>query len=167
MCEYNIHWALYNAALSVWNGSQLQRWLSEYRFTQPQDAPKVVFLETHDTRLLTPPAQRLRGSAVTEALMDLAVFAGCQPMIWYDELERRESYYTGLLALRAELGGALEGWADTEAVTTDQPNVFAAARAGNAACSCWKTSAAIPPERIFPALPPSSAWIRRNRTVRK
>ena len=130
VCEYNIHWALYNAALSVWNGSQLQRWLSEYRFTQPQDAPKVVFLETHDTRLLTPPAQRLRGSAVTEALMDLAVFAGCQPMIWYDELERRESYYTGLLALRAELGGALEGWADTEAVTTDQPNVFAAARRG-------------------------------------
>ena len=62
--------------------------------------------------------------------MDLAVFAGCQPMIWYDELERRESYYTGLLALRAELGGALEGWADTEAVTTDQPNVFAAARRG-------------------------------------
>lgn len=131
VCEYNIHWALYNAALMVWNGSQLQRWFSEYRYTQPEGAPKVVFLETHDTRLLTPPAQRLRGSAVTEALMDLAVFWGCQPMIWYDELERRESYYTGLLALREELGSALDGWADTESVTTDQPNVFAAARRGD------------------------------------
>lgn len=130
VCEYNIHWALYNAALRVWNGSQLQQWFSEYRYTQPEGAPKVVFLETHDTRLLTPPAQRLRGSAVTEALMDLAVFWGCQPMIWYDELERRESYYTGLLALREELGDALSGWADTEAVTTDQANVFAAARRG-------------------------------------
>lgn len=130
VCEYNIHWALYNAALMVWNGSQLQRWCAEYRYTQPANAPKVVFLETHDTRLLTPPAQRLRGSAVTEALMDLAVFWGCQPMIWYDELERREGYYTGLLALREELGSALEGWADVEAVTADQANVFAAARRG-------------------------------------
>lgn len=130
VCEYNIHWALYNAALMVWNGSQLQRWFSEYRYTQPENSKKVVFLETHDTRLLTPPSQRLRGSAVTEALMDLAVFWGCQPMIWYDELERREAYYTGLLALREELGKNLDGWADTEAVTTDQSNVFVAVRKG-------------------------------------
>lgn len=132
VCEYNIHWALYHAALSKFSGGQLQRWLTCYQYTQPENALKVVFLETHDTRLLTPPAQRMRGSAVTEVLMDLAVFMGFQPMIWYEELERRYGYYQGLLKIKDRLSDELDVWADTKAVRASDDGVFCAVRFGKA-----------------------------------
>lgn len=131
MCEYNIHWALYNAALGIFKGGQLQRWLAAYRYTQLADSCRVVFLETHDTRLLTPVAQRLRGSAITEVLMDLAIFMGYKPMIWYEEIPRRKDYYRTVLALRESLLDELSGWADVERVRASHEDVFAAARAGS------------------------------------
>lgn len=128
VCEYNIHWALYNTALLKFSGRQLQKWLACYQYTQPKNSPKVVFLETHDTRLLTPPAQRMRGAAVTEVLMTLAVFMGFGSMIWYEELGRRSEYYKRLLKFRDGLADELDVWADTEAVKASDSGVFCAAR---------------------------------------
>lgn len=128
VCEYNVHWALYNAALGVFKGRQLQSWLSDYRYTQFENSCKVLFLETHDTRLLTPVSYRIRGAAVTENLMDLAVFMGYVPMIWYEEIPRRRAYYQKLLRVRQELGEALWSWADTDRIFADNENVFVASR---------------------------------------
>lgn len=127
-CEYNIHWALYHAAMGIFKGRQLQRWLAEYRYTQFEDSCKVLFLETHDTRLLTPIAFRIRGAAITENLMDLAVFMGYKPMIWYEEIARRKAYYQKLLALRETLEEELFCWADTDLIFAEHENVFVASR---------------------------------------
>lgn len=127
-CEYNIHWALYNTALGVYKGGQLQRWLSDYSYTQFENSCKVLFLETHDTRLLTPVSYRIRGAAVTENLMDLAVFMGYEPMIWYEELPYRRVYYQKLLSIKEELQEELSCWADTDRIFADNENVFVASR---------------------------------------
>ena len=127
-CEYNIHWALYHGAMGVFKGRQLQKWFSDYRYTQFSDSSKVVFLETHDTRLLTPIAHRIRGGAVTENLMELAVFMGYIPMIWYEELAPRKEFYRRLLALREKLWKELSDWADTDRIFAGDENVFAASR---------------------------------------
>ena len=131
VCEYNIHWALYNTALGVFSGSGLQKWLNEYRYTQPEENCKAVFLETHDTRLLTPIAQKLRGAAVMENLVDLIVFMGYVPMIWHEELERRGEYYRKILSVRRQYEKELKGWADVGEIFAQDENVFVAARKAN------------------------------------
>lgn len=125
-CEYNIHWALYNTANGIFSGSDLQRWLNEYRYTQLKDSKKVVFLETHDTELLTPCAKALRGSLVSEDIALVYTFCGFIPMIWYEEIERTEKLIMTQSRLRKEL--SYPDWMKIDFVSlrTDQEVVFTA-----------------------------------------
>lgn len=125
-CEYNVHWALYHAALGVFSGKSLQKWLSEYLYTQVPESRKAVFLETHDTQLLTPMALPMRGSVVTEALMAIITFMGYTPMIWYEELHRRFDFYKKMLKIRMEYIDE-KRQPDMEIAYCDSEHVFVAA----------------------------------------
>lgn len=136
-CEYNIHWALYNTATGVFTGRDLQTWMKEYMFTQLPGSGKVVFLETHDTELLTPLAERFRGSLVTRALMTIAVFCGCKPMIWYSELDDMKDFYSSLAKTtrKLDLGHDMVK-TDYGIARVSDENVFAAFRNGQRKLLC-------------------------------
>lgn len=127
-CEYNISWMLYNVALGRFTGRDMQKWLARYRYTQLPDSHKVVFLETHDTGLLTPMASALRGSRVMRTLITAAVFMGYLPMIYQQELADMGEFYRGLLAFRRDRLSELRAQPDLERVHADSENVFAALR---------------------------------------
>lgn len=125
-CEYNIHWALYNAATGFFTGRNLQSWLNEYRYTQVPGSEKAVFLETHDTELLTPVAKRLRGSLVSELISWIYVYCGFIPMIWYEELERDRGFIRKQNEVRKVLG--YPSWWDIsyKDISSDDDEVFIA-----------------------------------------
>lgn len=125
-CEYNIHWALYNTARGFFSGSDLQNWLNEYRYTQLKDSTKVVFLETHDTELLTPCAKAMRGSLVSENIAMIYTFCGFVPMIWYEEIDRTEQLIRRQTALRKVLGCPDWMSIDYKSIRSDQDAVFMA-----------------------------------------
>ncbi len=127
-CEYNIHWMLYNVAQGNYTGRDMQQWYRMYEYTQAPKSIKATFLETHDTALLTPPGEALRGSKVTEVLFNASMFLGHVPMIWYSELEYRSSYYKHMLGLRNSQVEYLDEPVSVDKVLADNENVFTAAR---------------------------------------
>lgn len=129
-CEYNISWMLYSAATGQYRGQDVQRWLHDYAYTQAEHSKKVVFMETHDTRLLTPVAERLRGAKVIKALYTLSIFMGYLPMVWYDELEDLEQFYKGLFRLRRQVLSRLACDVVLDKIHAESEDVFMGLRKG-------------------------------------
>ena len=127
-CEYNISWMLYNVALGRFTGRDMQKWLARYRYTQLPGARKAVFLETHDTGLLTPVASALRGSRVMRTLFTAAMFMGYLPMIYLPTLDDMGGFYRELLAFRRSRLAELRQAPDLEHVRADSEHVFVALR---------------------------------------
>lgn len=127
-CEYNIHWALWNTATGVFCGRDLQKWLDEYRYTQLPGSEKVVFLETHDTQLLTPVAQRYRGSLVSDMIAYVYAFCGFIPMVWYEEIERNAGLVKRISELRGRLGYPYWMDVDYENISSGSDDVFVASQ---------------------------------------
>jgi hypothetical protein len=82
-------------------------WAIMPRLPGGQPAPRVCFVETHDTRSW--PAYALRGSAIQQAMLGILVMAGFVPMIWSGQEARQEAFIRGLLTARREHSALRKG----------------------------------------------------------
>lgn len=86
-------------------------WMRDYRLSLPENALRVSFTETHDTRGFNPPSYGLRGSALEKAGFSALILAGFIPMIWSGQEKGQEEFYTNLLNTRSKYDVLTKGMA--------------------------------------------------------
>ena len=103
-------------------------WMRDHFAALPEDAVRVCFTETHDTRGFRPPAYGWRGSQLSRAGFAALVLAGFVPMIWSGQERGQEAFYRNLLRARRESAALLHGEALFNAVACQSEWVLSIVR---------------------------------------
>jgi len=121
-CDYHPYAMLYAMLGGQISPAELGDYLNDYWAILPQDAPRVAFTETHDTRQGF--AYPLRGSQAARALMGLLVMAGFVPMIHARQERDQTEFLSGLLLARRRNAVLRHGQALFNAVSVDDLNHY-------------------------------------------
>jgi starch synthase (maltosyl-transferring) len=122
------HHMFMHMALNRVTPAELGEWLEDHRGTLAPGALRACFVESHQTRLINPLADGLRGSRISRMLLSGMVFCGFVPMIWSGQ-ECGDERFTGQLLRMWENQPALRyGAVLYNAVPCDSPQIFAVLR---------------------------------------
>ncbi len=141
-------------------------WMRDYWLSLPPGANRVSFMETHDTRTLSPPSYGLRGSAFEKAGFAALVLAGFIPMVWAGQEVGSESFYRKLFSVRANCQALIGGGIFFNAVKCSNSRVLSIIRVGKGE-TVWGLISLNPEKQSFIFdLPVSKFSIRHEKNYR-
>lgn len=108
--------------------AELGDWLASHIATQPDEALRICFTESHATRLLNPLADGLRGSRLSRLALLGLVLCGFVPMIPCGQEEADEEFIGQLLRTRQSYPALRSGQTHYGRVTSDSRQIFAVLR---------------------------------------
>jgi starch synthase (maltosyl-transferring) len=126
------HHMFLHMAMSRVTPSELGDWLSDHRGALPPGALRACFTESHQTRLMNPLADGMRGSRISRMLLTGMVVCGFVPMIWSGQELGDERWIGRLLRMWEQQPVLRHGVTHYNAVPCDSPQVFAVLRTSEA-----------------------------------
>jgi hypothetical protein len=103
-------------------------WLADYQGALPPGTLRACFTESHQTRLMNPLADGLRGSRISRMLLTGMVACGFAPMIWSGQEQSDARFIARLLNLWNQQPALRYGTTLFNAVPCDSPQTFAVLR---------------------------------------
>jgi hypothetical protein len=122
------HHMFLHMAMSRVTPAELGDWLSDHRGALPPGALRACFTESHQTRLMNPLADGLRGSRISRMLLTGMVACGFVPMIWSGQELGDERFVGRLLRMWEGQPALRHGATHYNAVPCDSPQVFTVLR---------------------------------------
>jgi hypothetical protein len=122
------HHMFLHMAMSRITPAELGEWLSDHYGALPPGALRACFTESHQTRLMNPLADGLRGSRISRMLLAGMVACGFVPMIWSGQEQGDERFVGRLLRMWEQQPALRHGAAHYNAVPCDSAQVFAVLR---------------------------------------
>jgi starch synthase (maltosyl-transferring) len=122
------HHMFLHMAMNRVTPAELGEWLADHDSTLPPGTRQACFTESHQTRLMNPLADGLRGSRISRMLLTGMVACGFVPMIWSGQEQGDELFIRRLLNMWAQQPGLRHGATLYNAVPCDSPQVFAVLR---------------------------------------
>jgi hypothetical protein len=108
--------------------AELGEWLSDHYGALPPGALRACFTESHQTRLMNPLADGMRGSRISRMLLTGMVACGFVPMIWSGQEQGDERFVGRLLRMWEQQPALRHGATLYNAVPCDSAQVFAVLR---------------------------------------
>jgi hypothetical protein len=118
------HHMFLHMAMSRVTPAELGYWLSDHRNALPPGALRACFTESHQTRLMNPLADGLRGSRISRMLLAGMVACGFVPMIWSGQELGDERFIGRLLRMWEQQPALRYGTTHYNAVPCDSPQIF-------------------------------------------
>jgi glycosidase len=122
------HHMFLHMAMNRVTPAELGEWLADHDVALPPGTRRACFTESHQTRLMNPLADGLRGSRISRMLLTGMVTCGFVPMIWSGQEQGDELFVGRLLRMWAQQPGLRHGATLYNAVPCDSPQVFAVLR---------------------------------------
>jgi hypothetical protein len=122
------HHMFLHMAMSRVTPAELGYWLSDHHGALPPGALRACFTESHQTRLMNPLADGLRGSRISRMLLAGMVACGFVPMIWSGQELGDERFVGRLLHMWEQQPALRYGATYYNAVPCDSPQVFTVLR---------------------------------------
>ena len=126
--DYLAHLMLFHGGLGILSAFELGEWLEDHLYALPQDAIRVCFTETHDTRDVNPIADAVRGSRLARMLLATLVGCGFVPMIWSGQEAEHPAFLQRLFQVRATQRVLREGSIHFNTVPCDDRACLAVVR---------------------------------------
>ncbi len=128
MLDELTHHMFLHMAMNRVTPTELGEWLADYRGALPPGALRACFTESHQTRLMNPLADGLRGSRISRMLLTGMVFCGFALMIWSGQERGDEQFIGRLLRMWEQQPTLRYGATLYNAVPCESPQVFAVLR---------------------------------------
>jgi hypothetical protein len=122
------HHMFMHMAMSRVTPAELGEWLADHRSALPPGMLRACFTESHQTRLMNPLADGMRGSRISRMLLTGMVLCGFVPMIWSGQERGDEQFIGPLLRMWEQHPELRNGATLYNAVPCDSPQVFAVLR---------------------------------------
>ncbi|HEX5690535.1 MAG TPA: alpha-amylase family glycosyl hydrolase, partial [Roseiflexaceae bacterium] len=106
----------------------LGEWLNDNRMALPPGVLRACFTENHQTRLMNPLADGMRGSRISRMLLAGMILCGFQPLVWSGQEQGDERFMSRLLHMWQQQPALRYGETLYNAVPCDSPQVFAVLR---------------------------------------
>jgi starch synthase (maltosyl-transferring) len=122
------HHMFMHMAMSRVTPAELGDWLSDHHGALPPGALRACFIESHQTRLMNPLADGMRGSRISRMLLTGMVVCGFVPMIWSGQEQGDERFVGRLLRMWEQQPALRHGASHYNAVPCDSAQVFTVLR---------------------------------------
>jgi hypothetical protein len=118
------HHMFLHMAMNRVTPAELGEWLSDHYGALPPGALRACFTESHQTRLMNPLADGMRGSRISRMLLAGMVVCGFVPMIWSGQEQGDERFVGRLLRMWEQQLVLRHGATHYNAVPCDSAQVF-------------------------------------------
>lgn len=122
------HHMFLHMAMNRVTPAELGEWLADHDGALAPGTRRACFTESHQTRLMNPLADGMRGSRISRMLLTGMVTCGFVPMIWSGQEKGDELFVGQLLRMWADQPGLRHGATHYNVVPCDSPQVFAVLR---------------------------------------
>lgn len=122
------HHHFFAMALRRMTPHELGMWLADSAAMQLTRTPRICFVESHHTRMLTPLADGLRGSPLSRVWLTGIVLCGYVPLVCPEQTWNDERFVRRLLHARAQLPALRHGRAWYNSVASTADDVFVVVR---------------------------------------
>ncbi len=127
-CDELPHHLFFHMAFNRVTPLELGEWLQDHLGALPPGVARACWVENHQTRILNPLADGLRGSRLSRMLFAGMVFAGFVPLVAAGQEECDAAQIAQLLAARAASPALRHGAVHYNAIACDSPQIFAVLR---------------------------------------
>lgn len=103
---------------------ELGEWLTDHDRVLPTGTLRACFTETHQTRLINPLADGLRGSRISRMLLTGMLVCGFIPLVWSGQEQGDEGFIRQLLHTWAERPILRYGTRQYNQIQSDNPQIF-------------------------------------------
>lgn len=129
--DYPVHLMFVHAALRRMTCHELGDYLADHQAVAPAGVARIGFMESHDTCVINPLADGLRGSRISRMLQAGLALCGFVPSLWAGQEEGEEPFLRALLALWRAEPALRRGAVNYSAARSDNPQVLAVVRSAD------------------------------------